>query len=89
MSQIGYGLATSLAYPSGEEGGNFLIQMIRVEEGGEGLAPCAFSLFKGTTLLSITVQHKIIQEPANSRLLVNSNNVYIFKLPIVICTVFL
>ncbi len=36
----------SLAYPSGEEGGKFLVQMIstclryRGEEGGRGSAPC-------------------------------------------------
>jgi hypothetical protein len=40
-------LAKSLAYPSGEEVGNFLFQMIsylsslHVEEGGRGSAPCA------------------------------------------------
>ncbi len=45
MSQILYGLATSLAYPSGEEGGNFLLNdlylpSLRVKEGGEVSSPC-------------------------------------------------
>ncbi len=45
MSQIVYGLAVSLAYPSGEDGGKFQVQMIstrlpsRRERGG-GSAPC-------------------------------------------------
>jgi hypothetical protein len=30
MSQITYGLAAPLAYPSGEEGGNFLVQIISI-----------------------------------------------------------
>jgi hypothetical protein len=43
MSQIGYGLATSIAYPSGEEGDNFLLNYfylpsLRVEKGGGGVA---------------------------------------------------
>jgi hypothetical protein len=43
MSQIWYGLALSLVYPSGDEGGNFLVQMISTclryayRKGGGGL----------------------------------------------------
>ncbi len=42
ISYIWYGLAVSLAYPSGEEGGNFLVQMISTfpspcVEGGGGV----------------------------------------------------
>ncbi len=46
MSYIWYGLATSLAYPSGEEGGNFLVQTIafaRLEEGGGTEPLCGLS----------------------------------------------
>jgi hypothetical protein len=45
----------SLAYPSGEEGGKFLVQMIstclrymHVEEGGRGSAPCGLSMVTAT-----------------------------------------
>jgi hypothetical protein len=45
MSLLLYGLAKSLAYPSGEEGSNFLVQMsylssLHVEEVGRESAPC-------------------------------------------------
>jgi hypothetical protein len=47
MSKIDKVWLKSLAYPSGEEGGKFLVQMIstylcyiHVEEGGRGSAPC-------------------------------------------------
>jgi hypothetical protein len=50
MSQIWYGLAKSLAYPSGEEGGSFLVQMIftclRLHiEGGGGVGALCSDLF--------------------------------------------
>ncbi len=50
MSYIWYGMAVSLAYPSGNEGGNFILQMIstclRYDQrngggrGGSGSEPC-------------------------------------------------
>jgi hypothetical protein len=49
MSYICYGLATSLAYPSGEEGDNFLVLMIStclrytLRKRGRGSAHCATS----------------------------------------------
>jgi hypothetical protein len=49
-----YGLAKLFAYPSGEEGGYFLVQIIsiclpsRTEEGGWGSAPCAKRLHNET-----------------------------------------